>query len=279
MTSAQAVATLVSGRVAAGAPVLVVGGEGLRVALTERGLRPTATAEDAAAVVQGFAPDVSWTLAGRGRVRRHGRPAVAREQPGRDDPDTARHRAGQRRAGPGHRRGDRAPAGRGGRQAGDPAARRGGPAHRRAPSDRRRGPARHRHRGREQRRGAQPARADRRRRPRRPRAGEGRVAAHVRLDGAGGRSPRAAPGRRRAGRRLVVRRLAGAARHALRAAGCRSRAREPRWTGCERSAWRPGRGSRCRRTRLPGWSRPSGSEGRSIAGGGRSEPLRASSAA
>ncbi len=66
VTSAQAVATLVSGRVAAGAPVLVVGGEGLRVALTERGLRPTATAEDAAAVVQGFAPDVSWTLLAEG---------------------------------------------------------------------------------------------------------------------------------------------------------------------------------------------------------------------
>ena len=82
----------------------------------------------------GLRPGRVVDAAGRGRVRRHGRPAVAREQPGRDDPDTARHRAGQRCAGPGHRRGDRAPAGRGGGQAGDPAARRGGAAHRRAPT-------------------------------------------------------------------------------------------------------------------------------------------------
>jgi glycerol-1-phosphatase len=66
VTSAQAVATLVAGRVPAGSPVLVVGGEGLRAALTERGLRPTATAEEAVAVVQGFSPDVSWTMLAEG---------------------------------------------------------------------------------------------------------------------------------------------------------------------------------------------------------------------
>ena len=66
VTSAQAVATLVSRQVPAGAAVLVVGGEGLRVALTERGLRPTTTAEDVAAVVQGFSPDVSWALLAEG---------------------------------------------------------------------------------------------------------------------------------------------------------------------------------------------------------------------
>ena len=66
VTSAQAVATLVAGRVPAGSPVLVVGGEGLRAALTERGLRPTDTADGAAAVVQGFSPDVSWALLAEG---------------------------------------------------------------------------------------------------------------------------------------------------------------------------------------------------------------------
>jgi glycerol-1-phosphatase len=66
VTSAQAVATLVAGRVPAGSRVLVVGGEGLCAALVERGLEPTSSAEGAAAVVQGFAPDVSWALLAEG---------------------------------------------------------------------------------------------------------------------------------------------------------------------------------------------------------------------
>ena len=61
VTSAQAVARLVSEQVPKGAPVLVVGGEGLVSALTERGLRPVSSADDdPAAVVQGYSPDIGW---------------------------------------------------------------------------------------------------------------------------------------------------------------------------------------------------------------------------
>lgn len=55
ITSAQAAARLVSEQVPAGARVLVIGGEGLRVALRERGLEPVESAEDEpVAVVQGY---------------------------------------------------------------------------------------------------------------------------------------------------------------------------------------------------------------------------------
>ena len=78
VTSAQAAATLVAGTVPAGATVLVVGGEGLRAALAERGLRPTDSADRAAAVVQGFAPEVAWTLLAEGAYAvRAGLPWVA----------------------------------------------------------------------------------------------------------------------------------------------------------------------------------------------------------
>ncbi|MDB1090397.1 HAD hydrolase-like protein [Streptomyces sp. ACA25] len=62
VTSAQAVSRLISEQVPAGARVLCVGGEGLRVALRERGLRPVESAdEDPAAVVQGYGgPDLPW---------------------------------------------------------------------------------------------------------------------------------------------------------------------------------------------------------------------------
>jgi HAD superfamily hydrolase (TIGR01450 family) len=67
VTSAQAVAGLVAERVPAGAPVLVVGGEGLEAALTERGLRPVRSAGDEPlAVVQGFSPDVCWQMLAEG---------------------------------------------------------------------------------------------------------------------------------------------------------------------------------------------------------------------
>lgn len=66
VTSAQAVATLVVEVVPPGAAVLVVGGEGLQVALEERGLRPSTSADGVAAVVQGFSPDVSWRLLAEG---------------------------------------------------------------------------------------------------------------------------------------------------------------------------------------------------------------------
>ncbi|GGV41677.1 HAD hydrolase-like protein [Streptomyces griseoflavus] len=62
ITSAQAVARLISEQVPAGSRVLVVGGEGLRVALRERGLVPVESADDdPVAVVQGYGgPELPW---------------------------------------------------------------------------------------------------------------------------------------------------------------------------------------------------------------------------
>lgn len=61
VTSAHAAAHLIADRLPPGAPVLVVGGIGLRIALRERGLRPVSTAADRpAAVVQGYGPDVGY---------------------------------------------------------------------------------------------------------------------------------------------------------------------------------------------------------------------------
>ncbi|MFI5759212.1 HAD hydrolase-like protein [Streptomyces sp. NPDC051569] len=62
ITSAQAVARLIAEQVPQGARVLVIGGEGLRVALRERGLEPVESAEDdPAAVAQGYGgPDMAW---------------------------------------------------------------------------------------------------------------------------------------------------------------------------------------------------------------------------
>jgi HAD superfamily hydrolase (TIGR01450 family) len=67
VTSAQAAARLLAERLPAGSPVLVIGGSGLRMALRERGLRPVSTAaEKPRAVVQGFAPDVSYSMLAEG---------------------------------------------------------------------------------------------------------------------------------------------------------------------------------------------------------------------
>jgi HAD superfamily hydrolase (TIGR01450 family) len=67
VTSAQAAARLLAERLPVGAPVLVVGGMGLRVALRERGLRPVSTAaEKPAAVVEGFAPQVDYSALAQG---------------------------------------------------------------------------------------------------------------------------------------------------------------------------------------------------------------------
>ncbi|MFF8744667.1 MULTISPECIES: HAD-IIA family hydrolase [Streptomyces] len=62
ITSAQAVARLVADQLPPGARVLAIGGEGLRVALRERGLVPVESADDdPAAVVQGYGgPDMAW---------------------------------------------------------------------------------------------------------------------------------------------------------------------------------------------------------------------------
>jgi HAD superfamily hydrolase (TIGR01450 family) len=67
VTSAQAAARLLAERLPPGAPVLVVGGMGLRHALRALGLRPVSTAaERPAAVVQGYAPDISYDLIAEG---------------------------------------------------------------------------------------------------------------------------------------------------------------------------------------------------------------------
>lgn len=62
INSAQAVARLISEQVPAGSRVLVIGGDGLRVALRERDLEPVESADDdPAAVVQGYGgPDLAW---------------------------------------------------------------------------------------------------------------------------------------------------------------------------------------------------------------------------
>jgi HAD superfamily hydrolase (TIGR01450 family) len=67
VTSAQAAARLLAERLPAGAPVLVVGGNGLRTALRERGLRPVSTAADRPqAVVQGYSPEVDYSMLAEG---------------------------------------------------------------------------------------------------------------------------------------------------------------------------------------------------------------------
>src|SRR6266567_5207496 len=63
VTSAQAAATLIASRFPAGSPVLVAGAVALRLALRERRLRPVSVAADRpVAVVQGYAPDMSYGL-------------------------------------------------------------------------------------------------------------------------------------------------------------------------------------------------------------------------
>lgn len=60
VTSAQAAARLLAEDHGAGAKILLLGGEGLRVALLEAGLEPTDEPRGVAAVVSGYGPDVRW---------------------------------------------------------------------------------------------------------------------------------------------------------------------------------------------------------------------------
>jgi glycerol 3-phosphatase-2 len=61
MTAAQAAAAVLADRLEPGSRVLVVGGQGLRTAVTAAGLLVVDSADDApAAVVQGYAADVGW---------------------------------------------------------------------------------------------------------------------------------------------------------------------------------------------------------------------------
>jgi glycerol-1-phosphatase len=67
VTSAQAAARVLAERLPSGAPVLVIGGNGLRMAVRERGLRPVSTAIDRPrAVVEGYSPDVSYPALAEG---------------------------------------------------------------------------------------------------------------------------------------------------------------------------------------------------------------------
>lgn len=63
VTSAMAAAALLARRHPPGAPVLVVGGEGVRVALSDSGLTPVSAAtQSPVAVMQGFATEVDWSM-------------------------------------------------------------------------------------------------------------------------------------------------------------------------------------------------------------------------
>lgn len=79
VTSAQAAARLVARRVTKGARILVVGGEGLRAALSEYGLVSVSSFDDdPVAVVQGFSPDLDWALITEGtHAVRAGLPWIA----------------------------------------------------------------------------------------------------------------------------------------------------------------------------------------------------------
>ena len=60
VTSAQAAARVLAEEHGTGAKVLLLGGEGLRVALLEADLEPVTDPEGAVAVVSGYGPDVRW---------------------------------------------------------------------------------------------------------------------------------------------------------------------------------------------------------------------------
>jgi glycerol-1-phosphatase len=69
VTSAQAAARLLADKLSAHAPVLVIGGMALRLALRERGLRPVSTAADKPqAVVQGYAPGIGYQSIAEGSL-------------------------------------------------------------------------------------------------------------------------------------------------------------------------------------------------------------------
>jgi ribonucleotide monophosphatase NagD (HAD superfamily) len=63
---------VLAGELPPGAPVLVVGGTGVKAALLDAGLRPVDTAADQpVAVLQGFAPEVGWPLLAEAAVAVH----------------------------------------------------------------------------------------------------------------------------------------------------------------------------------------------------------------
>ena len=60
VTSAQAAARVLADEHGAGSRILLLGGEGLQVALVEAGLEPVDDPDGAVAVVSGYGPDVRW---------------------------------------------------------------------------------------------------------------------------------------------------------------------------------------------------------------------------
>jgi HAD superfamily hydrolase (TIGR01450 family) len=79
VTSAQAAARMLSGRLPSGSAVFVIGGRGLEVALSEEGLRPVQDRdEQPAAVVSGFSAELRWGTVIAGAILvREGLPWVA----------------------------------------------------------------------------------------------------------------------------------------------------------------------------------------------------------
>ncbi len=79
VTSAQAAARLMASQLPEGSRVFLMGGEGLDLALRERGLVPvTSGTEDVAGVVQGYGPDILWKQVMQGATLvRSGLPWVA----------------------------------------------------------------------------------------------------------------------------------------------------------------------------------------------------------
>ncbi|GAA1489673.1 HAD-IIA family hydrolase [Brachybacterium sacelli] len=74
VTSPQVASRLLADRLEPGQKVLVVGGESLAAEISEVGLEPAATdSEDVVAVVQGWSPDLNWSLLAEGAYAiRHG---------------------------------------------------------------------------------------------------------------------------------------------------------------------------------------------------------------
>ena len=131
----------------AGAKVLLLGGEGLRVALVEAGLEPVEDPDGAVAVASGYGPDVRWRDIMRvSTLVRDGLPYVASNA---DMTIPTPYGLA-----PGHGvlvqtdRGLRRRGADGGRQAREAADGGDGAAGGRGPADHGRRPARHRHRGR-----------------------------------------------------------------------------------------------------------------------------------
>ncbi|WP_193605624.1 HAD-IIA family hydrolase [Nocardioides dongkuii] len=69
VTSAQAAAQVLAERLDPGARVVLLGTDGLREALTERGFVPVDVEDDAEALVSGYGPDVLWRDVMRAAVR------------------------------------------------------------------------------------------------------------------------------------------------------------------------------------------------------------------